>query len=175
MMNKMLSPKKMFRGFLTNFLLPFAAALLLSLLVMNFFRLIVVSGSSMEPTYYDGDIVVYRKNSDFTYGDVVVFEHDGKLLIKRVIAMSGQTVALSPFTGATFVDGAVIRDEFTAAFDPALLDAWPGAAAGIQTVVPEACVFLMGDNRPDSLDSRSQEIGMVEKSKILGRVVFPNN
>ncbi len=138
-------------------------------------RVIDVSGSSMVPTLIDGDKMIV---SDLfykpKYGDIVVFKTDkydpDRALVKRVIATEGQEISLDFDRGVVYIDGSPIEEDYIAELTTTKLD-----FIGPQTV-PEGCVFVMGDNRNASTDSRKKEIGMVDERMILGRayyVVFP--
>ena len=138
-------------------------------------RVIDVSGSSMNPTLYNGDKMLV---SDLFYkpsaGDVVVFKSDtydpNKALVKRVIATEGQEINIDFSTGTVYIDGEPIEEDYIAELTRNKLD-----FIGPKTV-PEGCVFVMGDNRNKSTDSRKSEIGMVDERTILGRVycvIFP--
>ena len=144
-------------------------------LFIFFIRVIDVSGSSMNPTLYNGDKMIV---SDVFYkpkaGDVVVFRSDtydpNKALVKRIIATEGQEINTDFATGTVYIDGEPIEEEYIAELTRNKLD-----FIGPKTV-PEGCVFVMGDNRNKSTDSRKSEIGMVDERTILGRVycvIFP--
>ena len=138
-------------------------------------RVVDVSGSSMWPTLLDGDKMLV---SDLFYtpksGDIVVFKTDSydpdKALVKRVIATEGQEVSIDFERGVVYIDGSPIEEEYIAELTKTKLD-----FIGPQTV-PKGCLFVMGDNRNASTDSRKKEIGMVDTRMILGKayyVVFP--
>ncbi len=138
-------------------------------------RLVDVSGSSMWPTLHDGDKMLV---SDLfykpKYGDIIVFKTDrydpNKALVKRVIATEGQEVSIDFDRGVVYIDGSPIEEDYIAELTKTKLD-----FIGPQKV-PEGCIFVMGDNRNASTDSRRKEIGMVDERMILGKVyyvVFP--
>ena len=138
-------------------------------------RVVDVSGSSMWPTLLDGDKMLVS-NLFFTpqRGDSVVFKTDNydpeKALVKRVIATEGQEVSIDFERGVVYIDGSPIEEDYIAELTKTKLD-----FIGPQTV-PEGCLFVMGDNRNASTDSRKKEIGMVDTRMILGRayyVIFP--
>ena len=138
-------------------------------------RVIDVSGSSMYPTLKNGDkMIVSNLFYKPSYGDVIVFKTDtydpNKALVKRVIATEGQEISLDFERGVVYVDGIPLEEDYIAELTTTKLD-----FIGPQTV-PEGCVFVMGDNRNASTDSRKKEIGMVDERMILGRayyVAFP--
>ena len=138
-------------------------------------RIIDVSGSSMVPTLHDGDKMLVS-NLFYTphQGDIVVFKTDNydpnRALVKRVIATEGQEISIDFDRGIVYIDGLPKEEDYIAELTRNKLD-----FIGPQTV-PEGCMFVMGDNRNASTDSRKKEIGMVDQRMLLGRayyVVFP--
>ncbi len=138
-------------------------------------RVVDVSGSSMWPTLQDGDKMLVS-NLFFTphRGDIVVFKTDNydpeKALVKRVIATEGEEISIDFERGVVYINGSPVEEDYIAELTTTKLD-----FIGPQTV-PEGCLFVMGDNRNASTDSRKKEIGMVDTRMILGRayyVVFP--
>ena len=144
------------------------------LLVLTFcFRVVIVSGSSMFSTLVDGDYLLLINNplcGELEQGDIVVASMDrfrgGEAIVKRVIATEGQSVDIDFRQGIVFVDGVALQEDYI--YTPTHL------SEGVEfpLVVEEGCVFLMGDNRGDSRDSRAPEIGLVDTREILGRAVF---
>ena len=147
--------------------------LALLLLVFTFFvRVVVVSGSSMFPSLVDGDMLLLINRplcSEFRPGDIVVASmdrfHNGEPIVKRVIATEGQTVDIDFRAGIVYVDGAALEEDYI--YTPTHLS----EGMEFPLVVDEGCVFLMGDNRGDSRDSRAPEIGLVDRRELLGRAV----
>lgn len=147
-------------------------ALIAAILVLTLVcRTGVVKGTSMQPTMNPADRYII---SDLFYtpkqGDIVVFrpEIDGEdeLWIKRVIALEGQTVYIDPNSYQVYVDGQLLEE-------PYLLS---GATIPHSTenpiTVPEGCVYVMGDNRSISHDSRYEDLGCVEIGHLAGRVIL---
>lgn len=147
------------------------AVLLLCIAAFTFFfRPIAMPGDSMQPTLYDGDgLLVSRLLRDFQPGDIVAVQvesYKSEPLVKRVIAVAGQTVDFDFDAGVVYVDGSALKETYI--FEPT-------RRAGDFTepvTVPEGCVFLLGDNRNNSVDSRSALVGCVDARCILGKVVF---
>lgn len=143
-------------------------------LFVFFFRLVDVVGDSMNPTLENADKMVV---SDLFYkpkqGDIIIFrkdEYKPEALVKRVIATEGQTVEIDFNRGRVYVDGKLLDEPYIAEPTRNQID-----FTGVQ-VVPEGCVFVMGDNRNESADSRDSRIGMVDERLIIGKVlltVFP--
>ena len=147
-----------------------AVILVLFLLI---FRIIVVSGSSMKATLVDGDYLLLLSNifySEPEQGDIVVVStknyENGKPLVKRVIATEGQTVDIDFELGVVYVDGEALEEPYV--YTPTNV---AEGAVFPQTVEP-GHVFVMGDNRNNSKDSRSSAIGQIDTREILGRVFF---
>lgn len=125
-----------------------------------------VYGASMEPGFSDGDTCIAVKFIKTpSRGDVVLAwdAANGRVLIKRVAALPGDHIEISS-DGHAALNGAVL-DEPYAAYGA-------GSAGSGCWTVPEGCVFLLGDNRGSSQDSRSSRVGMVPISDVMGRVVF---
>ena len=139
-------------------------------------RIIVVSGPSMENTLIEGDLIlVWSLGCTPEQGDIVVLTQESyqeDSIVKRVIATEGQTVDIDYFSGAVYVDGEALEEDYTK--EQMLL---PTYGEGLNHVtVPEGCIFVMGDNRNHSADSRYPAIGIVDVRCVIGRgaaVLFP--
>lgn len=138
-------------------------------------RIITVDGGSMQPTYYDGDrVLVSGFAGEIDQGDVVIIVNALKEpIIKRVVATEGQTVSFDPSSQEVVVDGVPLPGEaFGIANGITTVQGLPGEVLEFPQTVPEGCVFVLGDNRGNSTDSRFAEVGMVDCRNILGKVVF---
>ena len=153
-----------------------SVALIICVVIFAFFiRLIDVRGTSMNPTLNNNDkMLVSGLFYEPKVGDVVVFKKDEydpeRALVKRVIAVEGQVINMDFDRGIVYVDGVPLEEDYIMEPTTNKID-----FIGPQTV-PEGCVFVMGDNRNASTDSRKKEIGMVDTRLILGRayaVVYP--
>lgn len=124
-----------------------------------------IYGASMNPTLQDGQIVVSVKGSDFEQGDVVAFYYNNKILIKRCIGLPGDWINIED-DGTVFVNGAELDEPYL-----------PEKALGecdlqFPYQVPESQIFVLGDNRATSIDSRSTTIGCIAEEQIVGQIVF---
>lgn len=136
-------------------------------------RVVGVSGGSMRETLQNGDLLLVVNRAlcgDFQRGDVVIaakaaFEN-GEPIVKRVIATGGQTVDVDFEGGVVYVDGEALEEPYIreATHLP--------EGTEFPCTVPEGCVFLMGDNRNGSRDSRDPELGAVDERCLIGRAVF---
>ena len=139
-----------------------AAAVLVATLLLPVLQ---IYGSSMSPTLADGDIVVSVKETDMNKQDVAAFYYNNKILVKRVIAGAGQWLDIDS-QGNVYVDGEELDEPYL-----------PDKALGecdieLPCQVPEGKIFVMGDNRSVSVDSRSTIIGCVSEEQIIGKLVF---
>ena len=137
-------------------------------------RVITVSGYSMEPTLLWNDrVAVQSMLYTPKRGDVVVMDgyiNYGDPLVKRIIAVGGDTLDIDFSTGTVTLNGQQLDEPYISAPTRVSYD------VVFPVVVPEGYVFVMGDNRPNSLDSRSSEIGLIDERDILGKVlvrIFP--
>lgn len=151
-------------------------AVILVAVVFTFLaRVITVDGRSMEPTYYNGDrVLVTNLAGSPQQGDIVIVV--GALdepIIKRVIATEGQTVDFDSQSGEVVVDGEILPGSaFGIENGITYVPDMPGQVLEFPQTVPEGCVFVLGDNRDNSTDSRFQAVGMVDCRNVLGKVVF---
>lgn len=148
--------------------------LIFFVVVFTFFiRLIGVDGSSMYPTLEDHNIMLVS-NLNYTpqKGDIVVLRkegfYDNQPIVKRVIATGGDTIDIDPVTGDVIVNGETLVEPYIAEKINTLERM--GDLTYPQTV-PEGCIFVMGDNRNGSTDSRWASLGMVDQRYVLGHVL----
>lgn len=135
-------------------------------------RLIGVDGRSMVPTLQDGDRLLVLNSmlyDDYKYGDIVVLRKETFLqdpIVKRVIATEGQTVDIDFSTGSVYVDGALLKEDYIN--ELTFLE----EGTEFPLTVPENSVFVMGDNRNHSSDSRDSRLGTVDERYVIGKAVF---
>lgn len=167
-----------------------SAMIAVIILFVFIFKVPTIEGNSMNDTLFNGErIIISDVNYEPQYGDIVVIsrnytndsdavEHTAMPIIKRVIATAGQTVGIDFESGTVYVDGKPL-DETSYARTPTNLKYDLDFPVNNPVTVPENCVFVMGDNRNDSYDSRASGIGkngMIDKRYILGKAlirIFP--
>lgn len=146
-------------------------ALAVVMIVLTFFvRTARVEGISMEPTLINGE-QIFARSIAYTpeRGDMVVvdgYTNYGQPLVKRVIGVGGDVVDINFETGEVFVNGSSLNEPYISA------PTTRGFDVSFPLTVPEGTLFLMGDNRPLSKDSRSSDIGFIDERDILGKVVL---
>lgn len=154
-------------------------AVVVAVIVMQFIKPTIVKEHSMEPTLYENNYIFLSKQQyrfgELRRGDIVVFHtsmetNNGgeKLLIKRVIGMQGDVISIRD--GVVIRNGEALEEEYT------LNNHTAGEME--EVTVPEEKIFVMGDNRQNSMDSRDEQVGFVETKDIIGKAffrVFPFN
>ena len=143
------------------------------LIFLLVFRIIVVSGGSMKMTLLDGDYLLLLNNvfyRDPQYGDVVVISKEsydnGSPIVKRVIATEGQQVDIDFEEGIVYVDGTPLEEPY---INNPTFQSW---GTEFPLTVAENCIFVLGDNRGISRDSRDPIIGHVDRREVLGKALF---
>lgn len=168
-----LTGRESFKLDLFFWLQAFVAVLCALVLVFSFLgRVIVVDGSSMVPTLHHGDLLLLQ-GIGYTpeQGDIVVltkeFQNVDTPIVKRIIATGGQTVHIDYATSTVYVDGVALDEPYINE-----LMRMPMGETITDVTVPEGSVFVMGDNRNNSSDSRVPELGTVDERYILGEVLL---
>ncbi|MBQ8312057.1 MAG: signal peptidase I [Clostridia bacterium] len=135
------------------------------LVAMLFMPVLQIYGSSMTPCMDDGDIVVTLKRSEFQRGDVICLYYNNKILVKRVIAFPGEWVNLDA-DGNVYVNDQLIEEPYLEekAFGEVNIE--------LPYQVPDGRLFVMGDHRATSADSRNTAVGCVSEEQIVGRVLL---
>lgn len=139
-----------------------AAAVLVATLLMPVLQ---IYGSSMVPTLSDRNIVLTLKTSDFESGDVVAFYYNNKILVKRVIATSGDWVNITE-DGDVYVNDVLLEEPYLE--EKALGE----CNIELPYQVPESRIFVMGDHRSISVDSRNTAVGCIAEEQLVGKLVF---
>ncbi len=165
------NPASKISGFLFECLESVITALIVVVILMTFFfRVANVSGNSMMDTLNNGDKILISK---FNYipknGDVVAISRGQNLdepIIKRIIATEGQALHIDFTNGSVFVNGIKLNETY-------IKEPMQTSGDGeIPSVIPKGCCFVMGDNRNNSLDSRSKSVGLIENKNIMGKATF---
>ncbi len=146
------------------------AVIILILLFSLVLRPAAVIGNSMLPSFSGGDrVACIHSFSGYERGDVIIISHatrKDESIIKRVIAVGGDTVDIDFYKGTVSVNGQVLDEPYVNTPTNLSYD------MTFPVTVPEGKLFVLGDNRNDSLDSRSTDIGFINENKVLGKVVF---
>lgn len=124
-----------------------------------------IYGSSMTPTLENGDIIFSVKTSDFDQGDIIAFYFNNKILIKRAIAGPGDWVNMDE-EGTVYVNGEMLDEPYLTEKSFGETD------ITLPYQVPDGKIFVMGDHRSTSVDSRSGTVGCVAQEQIVGKVLF---
>ena len=132
-----------------------------------------VDGQSMRETLQDGDMLLILNDGlcgDYQPGDIVILRkasfRDGKPIVKRVIALEGQTVDIDFKEGIVYLDGEALDEDYIR--EPT----WTPEGLDFPFTVPEGHLFVMGDNRNDSSDSRHRDLGSIDTRMVMGKAVF---
>lgn len=139
-----------------------ALAILTAVLWMPVLR---IYGSSMTPTLSEGQIVVSVKGSHFKHGDVVGVYYGSKLLVKRCIATAGEWVDIDD-DGNVYVNNQLLDEPYV------VEKAFGECDLVLPYQVPENSIFVMGDHRATSIDSRSKSVGSIDMEDVVGRIVL---
>lgn len=146
------------------------SVLFITVVMTFFFRVIVVEGNSMNRTLSNGDRVII---TNFCYtpqrGDIVVTDKNNYFktpLIKRVIAIEGDTIKIDYSTGDVYINGEILSEDYIKE-KIAISD-----KETLEITIPDGYVFLMGDNRNQSSDSRESVIGVINEKNIMGKAIF---
>ncbi|MDE7037258.1 MAG: signal peptidase I [Lachnospiraceae bacterium] len=133
-----------------------------ALMATRLFVLIKINGDSMKPTLEDGEIVFIRQTKDIEKGDIVGFYYGGRILLKRAIGSAGDDIDIDQ-DGTVYVNGEKIDEPYLDKKDLGKCE------LEFPYQVPEGMIFVLGDNRAISIDSRIKSIGCVEKDQIVGK------
>ena len=139
-----------------------AIAILVAVLVMPVLR---IYGRSMNDTLDEGDIVVSVKTGTFETGDVIAFYYNNKILVKRVIGQAGDWIDIDT-DGNVYVNNVLVEEPFLKE------KAFGDGNIALPYQVPDERIFVMGDNRVSSVDSRNTAVGCVAEEQVVGKIVF---
>ena len=159
-----LNYKKTFRSTLFNTFASLAVTIaVVALLSVFLFPILRVTGQGMNPTLTSDELVLCNKTAQARKGDIIAFYHNKKILLKRVIGISGDVIDISD-NGTVFVNGEYLDEPYVSS------NALGECDLTFPYTVPTNRYFVMGDNRVDSVDSRSSAVGCVAEENIIGRI-----
>lgn len=146
----------------------FIICFVVTAIMMLFFKTPDVNGDSMEPSYHNSDRLLLIKTQDVDVGDVIIIWSDtqNKYLLKRVIGEQGDVIEINQ-TGL-YRNGAKIYESYVA--EQNWYEVYCDKSGELEIAITEPCVFVMGDNRLHSLDSR--EIGAISTDNIMGKIIY---
>lgn len=124
-----------------------------------------IYGNSMNPTLKNGEILCSLKTADFKTGDIIAFYYNNKILVKRVIACAGDFVNIDE-AGTVYVNDVPLDEPYLTE------KAFGDTNIELPFEVPEERIFVMGDNRATSVDSRNTAVGCVSEEQIVGKIIF---
>ncbi len=154
--------RKVFLSTVSILIVVAAAAVLLSTL---FLPVIQVSGDSMEPALHDGDILLLRKTKHYTAGELCCVAWQNKLLLKRIIGLPGDSISMDA-DGTVYVNGEQLDEPYVSQKSLGECD------IEFPYQVPDGTLFVMGDRRDTSIDSRSTVVGCIAYDQMIGQVLF---
>lgn len=154
---------KLYRTIISSIIVVAAVAVLIATL---WFPVMSVNGTSMEPIMNDGDIIVAVKDIRLIErGDIIAFYYNDKVLLKRVIGLPGDTVNMDD-QGNVFVNGELVKEPYISKKSLGICD------VQFPVTVDENSVFVLGDHRSVSVDSRSKDVGNIFNERIIGKIVW---
>lgn len=155
---------KALRGTVAILIVVASVAVLAATMIFPVLR---IYGDSMTPALEEGNIVVTLKGSAYERGDLVAFYYNNKILVKRVIALSGEWVNIDE-DGRVYINDIYQEEEYLAEGERAMGE----CDIELPYQVPEGRIFVMGDHRSVSIDSRSSTVGCVAEEQVVGRLLF---
>ncbi len=163
---KRINYKRNFRKTIVTTISSLIVVAAVSVLVsMLFLPVLRVTGESMTPTLYNDELVICNKRGNYKQGDMVAFYFNNKILLKRVIGLPGDWIDIKE-DGTVYVNGEVLNEPYIdeKAFGECDID--------LPYQVPESRIFVMGDHRSTSVDSRTSMVGCIADEYIIGRLIF---
>ena len=154
--------RRILKSTVSALLVVAATAVLISML---FLPVIQVSGDSMQPTLNSGDVILLVKTKRFSTGELCCVSWQNKLLLKRVIGLPGDNINIDE-KGNVFLNGELLDEPYVT--DKSLGE----CDIDLPYTVPEGKLFVMGDQRETSVDSRSSAVGCIDYDQMVGRYLF---
>lgn len=153
---------KVLKNTVSSLIVVASVAVLVAMLLLPVLR---VTGSSMSPTLKNDELVICSKRSNFKSGDMVAFYYNNKILLKRVIGIEGDIIDIKE-DGTVYVNGTELDESYVNEKAFGICD------IKLPYQVPDNRIFVMGDNRSVSVDSRSTTVGCIADEYVIGRVIF---
>lgn len=158
--------KRQYRSIMKSTIYMLVTVAAISILVATLWLPVLqIYGNSMTPTMQNGDIVISLKSSNFTQGDVVAFYYNNKILVKRVIAAPADWVDITE-DGTVYVNGELLVEPYISE------KAYGDTNIELPYQVPDGKIFVMGDHRSTSVDSRNTAVGCVAEEQVVGKIIF---
>ncbi len=154
--------RKILKSTVSSLIVVAAIAVLVSMLFLPVLR---VTGSSMTPTMQNDELIICSKRSNFKQGDIVAFYFNNKILLKRVIATAGDYINITS-DGTVYVNGDKLDEPYVSELALGTCD------IEMPYQVPDNRIFVMGDHRSVSIDSRSTTVGCIADEYVIGKVIF---
>lgn len=153
---------KVLRSTIYSLVVVAALAVLVATLWMPVLQ---IYGSSMSPSLQDGEIVLSTKDPSLESGDIIAFYYNNKVLVKRVIGVSGDWIGMEP-DGSVILNGEILEEPYLSERE------YGQVTIEFPYQVPEDKLFVLGDHRSVSVDSRNEAVGCVAEDQIVGKVLF---
>lgn len=154
--------RRMLSSTVSSLLVVAAVAVLISMLFLPVLR---VTGTSMTPTFMNDELVICNKRGNFKSGDVVAFYFNNKILLKRVIGTAGDVIDIKE-DGTVYVNGEILDEPYVNE------KAFGECDIKLPYQVPDNRIFVMGDHRSTSVDSRSTSVGCIADEYVIGKVIL---
>lgn len=154
--------RKILKSTVSSLIVVAAIAVLVSMLFLPVLR---VTGSSMTPTMQNDELIICSKRSNFKQGDIVAFYFNNKILLKRVIGIAGDYINITS-DGTVYVNGDKLDEPYVSEL------ALGTCNIEMPYQVPDNRIFVMGDHRSVSIDSRSTTVGCIADEYVIGKVIF---
>ena len=154
--------RKLLRSAIYALVVVAAVSVLIATLLLP---VLEIYGTSMKPNLTEGDIVVSVKSATLEKGDIIAFYYNNRVLVKRVIATSGESIYIEA-AGNVMVNGVPLEEPYLAEKSAGTGD------LDYPFVVPAGTYFVMGDHRENSVDSRNSLVGCVDRNEIVGKIIF---
>lgn len=154
--------RRILRSTISSLLVVAAIAVLVSMLFLPVLR---VTGSSMTPTMQNDELIICSKRSNFKQGDIVAFYYNNKILLKRVIGIAGDYINITE-DGTVYVNDVKLDEPYVNELALGTCD------IEMPYQVPDNRIFVMGDHRSVSIDSRSSTVGCIADEYVIGKVIF---